>query len=165
MPHWFYRAYFLLREALPRRPTPRTFIAVYFCELPPRSSSRVTLGDSVNRLGMPRMRLNWDIGDAARDSLLRMHALFGSELQRTGVGRLETPPDGPVFTDASHHMGRTRMSSGPRTGVVDAECRAHGVRNLFVAGSPVFPCAGHVIPTLTIVALAARPAERLAAKD
>jgi choline dehydrogenase-like flavoprotein len=119
----------------------------------------------VDQFGKPRMRLNWDIGDAARDSLLRMHALFGAARERTGVDWLETPPDRPLFSDASHHMGTTRMTSDPRTGVVDTECRAHGVRNLFIAGSSVFPSAGHANPTLTNVALAARLAERLAAND
>jgi choline dehydrogenase-like flavoprotein len=53
-------------------------------------------------------------------------------------------------------MGLTRMSHTPRDGVVDAECRVHGVRNLFVASSAAFPTGGAVSPTLTIVALAVR---------
>jgi choline dehydrogenase-like flavoprotein len=53
------------------------------------------------------------------------------------------------------------MSLGPRDGVVDTDCRAHGITNLFLAGSSVFPSAGHANPTFTIVALAVRLAERL----
>jgi choline dehydrogenase-like flavoprotein len=60
-----------------------------------------------------------------------------------------------------HHIGTTRMADDPREGVVDADCRVHGVSNLYVAGSSVFPTAGNANPTLTIVALALRLADRL----
>jgi choline dehydrogenase-like flavoprotein len=56
------------------------------------------------------------------------------------------------------------MAADPRDGVVDADCRVHGVRNLFVAGSSVFPTGGSVNPTLTIVALALRLADHLKAR-
>jgi choline dehydrogenase-like flavoprotein len=58
-------------------------------------------------------------------------------------------------------MGTTRMHEDEHRGVVDAEGRVHGVRNLFVAGSSVFPTGGYANPTLTIVALAIRLAEHL----
>jgi choline dehydrogenase-like flavoprotein len=45
--------------------------------------------------------------------------------------------------------------------VVDRQCRVHGIANLYVAGSSVFPTAGSANPTLTIVALALRLAEDL----
>ena len=53
------------------------------------------------------------------------------------------------------------MSADPRLGVVDASTRVHGVANLFIAGSSVFPTAGSANPTLTIVALALRLADHL----
>lgn len=46
-------------------------------------------------------------------------------------------------------------------GVVDADCRVHGITNLFLAGSSVFPTAGYANPTLTLVALAVRLADHL----
>jgi choline dehydrogenase-like flavoprotein len=61
-----------------------------------------------------------------------------------------------------HHMGTTRMHDDPRQGVVNRHGRAHGVSNLFVAGSSVFPTGGAAPPTLTIVALAIRLAEHVA---
>jgi choline dehydrogenase-like flavoprotein len=53
------------------------------------------------------------------------------------------------------------MHASPDRGVVDADGRVHGVPNLFVAGSSVFPTAGFANPTLTIVALASRLGEHL----
>jgi choline dehydrogenase-like flavoprotein len=58
-------------------------------------------------------------------------------------------------------MGTTRMSTDPRNGVVDANCRLHDVENLYVAGGAVFPTSGYTNPTLTIVAMAARLADHL----
>jgi len=58
-------------------------------------------------------------------------------------------------------MGTTRMSTDPKMGVVDANCKVHGISNLFVAGSSVFPTGGIANPTLTIIALAIRLADHL----
>ena len=60
-----------------------------------------------------------------------------------------------------HHLGTTRMHRDPAKGVVDEHCQVHGVPNLFLAGSSVFPTGGYANPTLTIVALALRLADRL----
>jgi choline dehydrogenase-like flavoprotein len=68
----------------------------------------------------------------------------------------------PRNNGGNHHMGTTRMHESPRQGVVDRDCRVHGVRNLFIAGSSVFPTSGgEGTTTLTIVALALRLADRL----
>ena len=58
-------------------------------------------------------------------------------------------------------MGTTRMHTDPGRGVVDADCRVHGIANLFVAGSSVFPTSGWANPTLTIIALALRLTEHV----
>ena len=65
------------------------------------------------------------------------------------------------FNSPHHFMGTTWMHDNPRNGVVDADCRVHGVPNLFIAGSSVFPTGGFANPTLTIVALALRLATHL----
>ena len=58
--------------------------------------------------------------------------------------------------DVSHHSGTTRMSNNKNDGVVDKNCKVHKIQNLFVAGSSVFPTAGHAYPTLTITQLSLR---------
>jgi choline dehydrogenase-like flavoprotein len=64
---------------------------------------------------------------------------------------------------AYHHIGTTRMSDDPRRGVVDRHGLVHGTANLYVVGSSVFPTCGYANPTLTLVALALRLADRLKA--
>lgn len=83
--------------------------------------------------------------------------LDGRRLGRQLALRLEAGRSG-FF---SHHAGTTRMSADPARGVVDADCRVHGIGNLFVCGSSVFPTVGIAPPTLTIVALALRLADHL----
>ena len=60
-----------------------------------------------------------------------------------------------------HTMGTTRMGTNRSNSVVDRNCRVHGYRNFFVAGSSVFPTGGYANPTLTIVALASRLAREI----
>ncbi|MEQ1814883.1 MAG: GMC oxidoreductase [Nitrosomonas sp.] len=61
-----------------------------------------------------------------------------------------------------HHIGTAIMGLDLKRSVVGPDCRAHGVENLFVPGSAVFPTSGQANPTLTLVALSLRLAEQLA---
>ncbi|MGH6942971.1 MAG: GMC oxidoreductase, partial [Geminicoccaceae bacterium] len=161
LPHPIYRWYWLAREALPRPEREETRVVVYFCEQPPDPESRVTLSRDTDRLGVNRLVLRWRIGAEVIESVRRLEDHLAARLEAKGIGRLERASEDPKFTDASHHMGTTRMSDDPRTGVVDRDCKVHGVSNLYIAGSSVFPSAGHANPTLTIVALALRLAATL----
>ena len=98
------------------------------------------------------------------DSLRRLHTLAGDWLEQSGLGQLSSPDEEIRYTDASHHMGTTRMSATAKHGVVDTDCRVHGLANLYIAGSSVFPSAGHANPTSAIVALALRLADHLRAR-
>jgi len=66
--------------------------------------------------------------------------------------------------DARHAMGGACMGDDPRTSVVDAEMRVHGVGNLSVASAAVFPDGSAQLPTLTMMAVALRIGERLAGR-
>ncbi len=144
------------------------------CEQEPNPESRVTLTRAKDRLGMPRLQLDWRLTRDDRTSLLRTVQFIGAELARRKLGRVRLDIGG--FTDltpepntaldytvntGSHHMGTARMHASPRSGVVDTNCRLHSVQNLYVAGSAVFPTSGANTPTLTIVALALRLADHL----
>jgi choline dehydrogenase-like flavoprotein len=65
------------------------------------------------------------------------------------------------FRDVAHPTGTTRMGRDQARAVVDENCHVHGMRNLYVAGSAVFPTSSHANPTQMIVALAIRLADEL----
>jgi choline dehydrogenase-like flavoprotein len=131
----------------------------------PDPANRVRLGSERDALGLPRAAVHWRWTALDLDSLHHTQRILAEECERAGVARLVLPPDGPPATTAEggihHHMGTTRMHADEHRGVVDAEGRVHGVRNLFVAGSSIFPTGGYANPTLTIVALAIRLGEHL----
>jgi choline dehydrogenase-like flavoprotein len=161
LPHRLWRLVTLARNRLAPQRKARRYIVVYFCEQPPDPESRVCLSRSEDRLGLNRLILDWRIPESVHHTLYRFQDLLGAALEAHALGTLEPGTGVPHYTDASHHMGTTRMGATPRTGVVDPDCRVFGVRNLYIAGSAVFPSAGHANPTLTIVALALRLAEHL----
>jgi choline dehydrogenase-like flavoprotein len=133
----------------------------------PNPESRVTLGSDLDPLGLPRTAVDWHVAADDKRKAYETSRLLGAELGRAAFGRLQstlvdddtTWPD-EMYGDA-HHMGTTRISRDPAQGVVDENCRVHGVANLHVAGSSVFPTSGAANPTLTIVALAIRLADHL----
>lgn len=133
----------------------------------PNPASRVTLSDERDALGQRRLVLDWRPGAAEKQTIQRGLELVANEFGKLGLGRvhISSMPDGdrwPATLWGSRHlMGTTRMSDDPRTGVVDATCRVHGMDNLYVAGSSVFPSSSYANPTLTIVALALRLSDEL----
>ncbi len=137
----------------------------------PDPSSRLTLSDRTDAFGVPLPRLDWKINERERESMRRLVEVLDAEFGRAGYPRprpaawLAGGPDWrESLTDRAHPIGTTRMSDRPSDGVVDPHGQVHGVAGLFVAGSSTFPTAGHANPTLTIVALAIRLADRLKAE-
>lgn len=127
----------------------------------PHRDNRVVLTDTVDAMGMPRAALHWHWHENDERSRAAIRQIVAAELQRLGLGEVRIRPGRPLDPDAHHHVGTTRMHPDPAQGVVDAECRVHGERNLFVVGSSVFPTAGWANPTLTAIAIGLRCAERL----
>jgi choline dehydrogenase-like flavoprotein len=135
----------------------------------PDPESRVTLSTERDRLGMPRVRVNWRLDHRVRHTFDRTAALLRDALEASGVARVVLDPpilggEWPATFEREgtwHHMGTTRMHESPRQGVVDPDCRVHGMGNLYIAGSSVFPTAGANYPSLTLVALATRLADHL----
>jgi choline dehydrogenase-like flavoprotein len=121
----------------------------------------------MDHFGMPRVEVDWRLNPGDQRGLRRLVSAMSAEFTRRGLGTLVIEPDiyqdgwHSSMTGGKHHMGTTRMHVSPRHGVVDADCRVHGLANLFVAGSSVFPTGGYANPTLTIVALAIRLADHL----
>ena len=134
-------------------------------EQSPEYENRVALssGDR-DYAGVPRVVLHWRKGELEHRTMREGVRLFGSMLEQSNIGRMRIASwvlDGEAFPAdlllaGNHHMGGTRMSSDPRLGVVDADCRVHGMTNLFVAGSSIFTTSGFANPTATIVAFSER---------
>lgn len=134
----------------------------------PNPESRVRLGREVDALGMPRVLLDWRFTADDMRFWKRNLELLGQQIAALGVGRLKVEdwvlagdPASFEGTGSYHPSGTTRMSDNPRQGVVDSNGRVHGVDNLYVAGSSIFPTIGDANPTLTIVALTLRLADHL----
>ena len=134
-------------------------------EQTPDPRSALSLGDDVDELGLPRIRLHWSVREQDDRALRRSFEIMAAELGRAGLGRLWIPTADGKFEwtkqPGGHHMGTTRMDRDPRKGVVDADGRSHDHDNLYVTGSSVFPTGGDANPTLTVVALAHRLADHL----
>ena len=167
MPHFMYRPYaYVKRLVRSRRPLQRLSM-INYCEQVPDSESRVSLGHETDALGTPKLQLHWRVSGEMRQSVACLHELIGELLESHDIGELESDMTelGEVrFSDASHHIGTTRMSATPRSGVVDSDCRVHGVDNLYVCGSSVFPTGGYANPTSTILALTLRLGEHLSSR-
>ena len=148
-------------------------------EQAPNPDSRVTLTRDTDATGMPRLHLAWKLSSQDRESAAELVSAFGREMARLGAGKVEPAQwllngstgwvSDPLVSvhplGGYHHMGTTRMSDDPRTGVTDRWGRVHGIANLYVAGSSLFPTSGWANPTLTILALALRQADHLLQAD
>jgi choline dehydrogenase-like flavoprotein len=144
-------------------------------EQAPNPDSRVMLSQERDALGVPQADLDWQLTALDKRTVAVLVDTLDQEFKRLGLGRV-TPEawlsDGktawPVDPTVSnhpiggyHHMGTTRMADTPASGVVDADARVHGIDNLYVAGSSVFPTSGWANPVLTTLALTLRLADYL----
>ena len=144
-------------------------------EQAPNPDSRVKLNGERDATGMPRVSLDWQLSTIDVDSVKGLVASLARESRRLGLGSIEPASwlanGGKSWVSDElisahpiggfHHIGTTRMASDPRRGVTDGWGRVHGLPNLHVAGSSLFPTAGWANPTLTILALALRTADRI----
>lgn len=162
-----------LARALARRlagtstvPTTRVELVGYF-EQAPNPDSRILLGHELDGLGQRKVCVDWRLTGLDRHTHRTAALVFGEQLAHACGGRFH--PDAALLepgaalrvVGTSHHLGTTRMASDAREGVVDTDCRVHGMANLYCTGSSVFPTGGWAFPTFAIVALAERLAEHL----
>jgi choline dehydrogenase-like flavoprotein len=139
-------------------------------EVAPNPQSRVFLAPSRDRLGMRKISIDWRLGELERRTVSEYAGTVATEFERIGLASLNLRQvdilNDPVqwvtmARDSAHHMGTARMHETPQFGVVDPNCRVHGVDNLYIGSSAVFPTCTRSNPTLTILALCLRIADRL----
>jgi hypothetical protein len=165
--HKYQQRFSELQSSLPIRENLNGYYVVFLAEQVPSRQSRVSLGQETDFFGMPQVKLHWEI-----DALDYKTVSHGLDLL---LSEVFTRPDynsgsyiARSFSDwfvgyGAHHMGTTRMSASPADGVVDQNCRIHGISNAFCAGSSVFSTSGTSNPTLTAMALGLRLGRHLLA--
>jgi choline dehydrogenase-like flavoprotein len=131
-------------------------------EQEPDADSRVTLSKRRDALGMPRVALNWSVSKKTSETIRKTAMLFAEQSSKSGLGTailenwiLEDSDHWVRYIgDVYHQCGTTRMDNDPQKGVVDKQCKVHGIGNLHIASSSVFPTSSFSNPTMTIIALA-----------
>ncbi|BCA60751.1 GMC family oxidoreductase [Sphingomonas sp. HMP6] len=147
---------------------PEIYVELYLEQIP-NAESRILLSPRRDRFGNRLASADWRILPIERQTARFFADAVKDEFQRMDLGRFEGASwldddftrDPDDLVGIYHLISTTRMDADPAKGVVDANCRVHGVENLYCAGASVFATGGHANPTLTIVALAARLAAHL----
>jgi choline dehydrogenase-like flavoprotein len=137
--------------------------------------SQQIIGEELKRAGFGQLEIDLGYDDVSWQALMqrtqqRLDEKFAPsdsdkhEIRlKLGI-RLHEDSYWQTLRGSYHHMGTTRMSTNPRQGVVNEHSQVHGISNLYVTGSSVFPTGGLSNPTLTIVALAIRLADDIKAR-
>jgi choline dehydrogenase-like flavoprotein len=141
-------------------------------QMPNYYESRVYLGDPCSNGGTSEMIVDFKYTDGDIESVVRSHKLRDRELRRRGQAHLEYLGDAAdrslsvraQDSDGYHQVDTTRMGTNPVQSVVDKDCQVHGLSNLFVASSSVFPTTGSANPTFAAVALSLCLADHIAGR-
>lgn len=134
----------------------------------PNPASRIRLSANRDAIGMPKAVVQWQWDERERQAFAAYRQLFQSQWQAWNFGPIHwlesfEPDSGwqHNVSDTYHQMGGTRMAANSSHGVVDAHLCVHDLDNLFVASCSVFPTGGSSNPTLTLMQLTLRLAQRL----
>jgi choline dehydrogenase-like flavoprotein len=126
------------------------------CEFLPRPENRVTLADETDRHGLPVARFSYSQGENDGQLMRAAQTVMEDILRAAGAGEVIT------IDRFAHLVGGARMAYTERDGVVDRDLRTFAVPNLYITDGSVLPTQGSANPALTIMALAARAADRMA---
>jgi choline dehydrogenase-like flavoprotein len=127
------------------------------CELLPQPGNRVTLADEADQRGMPVARFCYSRCDNDKRLMRAATEVMEDILRAAGADEVIT------IDRYAHLVGGARMAADARHGVVDGDCRSFTVPNLYITDGSVLPTQGSANPALTIMAIAARAADRLIA--
>ena len=123
--------------------------------VPPQAENRVTLADETDRHGLPVAHFSYSQCDNDKQLTQAATESMESILRAAGASEVIT------IDRYAHLVGGARMAARAEDGVVDAAHRVFGVPNLYVVDGSTMPTQGAANPALTIMALAARAADRL----
>lgn len=138
-------------------------------EQDPEHKNSISLINSQDDTGIPRVKLNYSISDKTLKTPQEMIQQLGDLFINKDLGRIAGESsiyDKSNFISEAgyHHLGGTIMGENSKYSVVDKNLKVHDVENFFVLGSSVFPTGGHANPTLTIVQLSLKLSKHLVSK-
>lgn len=138
----------------------RTAGMVAICEDLPEPGNTVTIDpDLVDSDGIPCPKIDYTLSENSQ-RMLECAVARGSEILEA-AGAKDTLSSAPLPPAGWHLMGTARMGDDPATSVVDATCRSHDVKNLFVIDGSVFVTAAAVNPTHTLQAISLYVADHI----
>jgi choline dehydrogenase-like flavoprotein len=161
----------------------RQFRLGFLVEQSPESYSTVTLSDIKDHLGLPRPQINYNLSDYTKKGLISARDTADRIFKQMGATQFTTAADpaSPTvfevpgepdpkrkyinFYGSGHIVGTCCMGTTKDNSVVDRDLRSWDHKNLFIAGSTVFPTVATGNPTLTIAALALRAADTILKTD
>lgn len=104
----------------------------------PNPESRAFLSKERDRFGQAKLELNWKLTRQDINGIFRAQEILDRVFGKNHTGFvLQEESEEPIphyLQGGYHHMGTTRMHDNPKRGVVDANCKVHGISNLHVAG-------------------------------
>jgi choline dehydrogenase-like flavoprotein len=127
------------------------------CEFLPRPDNRVTLAEEKDQHGLPVAEFSYFQGGNDKAQAQAAQAVMEDILHAAGADEVIT------IQRYAHLVGGARMAADERSGVVGQSCRSFAVPNLYITDGSVLPTQGAANPALTIMAVAARAADQLAA--
>ncbi len=125
------------------------------CEFLPQARNRVTLAEQTDRHGLPVAEFSYTQCDNDKALMKAAQTVMEDLLHAAGAAEVMT------IDRAAHLVGGARMATDEHHGVVDSDCRTFAVPNLYITDGSVLPTQGSANPALTIMAVAARAADRL----
>ena len=132
-----------------------------YCEIDPAMK---------DKYGIPVLRFHWEWADYEYNQVRHMQQTFRALIEELGGQVFSAMPDrqkgygiargGEII----HELGTTRMGTDPAKSVVDPNCRAHDVKNLFITDGGPFVSQADKNPTWTIMALSMRTSDFITAE-
>jgi len=148
-----------LLETISRQVFKSAVTLVLYSPAVPQRKNKVVLADGVDHFGQRQVRIDYEASEIEADHGRRLAALGRRMLRKASgyiVDGVGSPPGSGI-----HYVGTCRMAADPKSGVVDKDLKYFKSKNLYVCDGSVIPALGEKHPTLTIMALAHRLAERL----
>lgn len=148
-----------LVETISRQVFKSTATLVLWSPAVPQRKNKVVLADRVDHFGQRQVRIDYETSEIEADHSRRIAAL-GRRMLRKASGYITDDVAAPPGSGI-HYAGTCRMAADPRAGVVDKDLKYFKSKNLYVCDGSVIPALSEKHPSLTIMALAHRLAERL----